>query len=381
MGFTLYQYRKLIEALISRGFVFHKVCDYHVNKNMRINANRFVLLRQDVDRLPGNSLAFARIQRELRIKSTFYFRAASGSFDEEIMKKIEGMGHEVGYHYEDLNFAAQSMGQRACGRESKVSRQSAVRSRQEERSGDKIQDTRHKIQVERGSAKENQELGTQNADPLFEAGIESFVQNLEMLRKYVDVKSICMHGSPLSRWDSRLLWKYYDYREFGIECEPYFDFDFSEMLYLTDTGRRWDGSSVSVRDKGLGHNRKIQDTSRNIQVEQGNDKANLEPGTCLYDEASAKAENMEPFADWKAKPVPGSLMNMTEESATFQDRYNFRSTNDIIRAAEQGLLPDKMMMTFHPQRWTDRPLPWMKELIWQNTKNIAKYFLIQIRNK
>ena len=45
------------------------------------------------------------------------------------------------------------------------------------------------------------------------------------------------------------MWKKYDYRELGIIAEPYFDLDFSKVLYLTDTGRRWDGEGVSIRDK------------------------------------------------------------------------------------------------------------------------------------
>ena len=37
----------------------------------------------------------------------------------------------------------------------------------------------------------------------------------------------------------------------------------------------------------------------------------------------------------------------------------FRSTFDIIEAAEKGLLPDKMMINTHPQRWTDqRSVEW-----------------------
>lgn len=43
--------------------------------------------------------------------------------------------------------------------------------------------------------------------------------------------------------------KYYDYRNYGIIAEPYFDLDFSKVLYLTDTGRRWDGNKVSMRDR------------------------------------------------------------------------------------------------------------------------------------
>jgi len=39
------------------------------------------------------------------------------------------------------------------------------------------------------------------------------------------------------------------YRDYGIIGEPYFDVDYSKVLYLTDTRRRWDGHRVSVRDK------------------------------------------------------------------------------------------------------------------------------------
>ena len=86
-------------------------------------------------------------------------------------------------------------------------------------------------------------------EELAKIAIESFRQNLNRLRELVPVKTICMHGSPMSRWDSRILWKYYDYRDFGIIGEPYFDLDFDKVLYLTDTGRKWNGEKSSVRDK------------------------------------------------------------------------------------------------------------------------------------
>jgi hypothetical protein len=56
---------------------------------------------------------------------------------------------------------------------------------------------------------------------------------------------------------------------------------------------------------------------------------------------------------------------------------SFHSTNDIITAAESNSLPDQLMLTFHPQRWTDRPLPWLKELVWQNFKNQVKRLIVK----
>jgi hypothetical protein len=58
-----------------------------------------------------------------------------------------------------------------------------------------------------------------------------------------------MHGSPLSKFDNRLLWDKYDYRDFGIIAEPSFDIDYNEVFYLTDTGRSWNNYKASVRDK------------------------------------------------------------------------------------------------------------------------------------
>ena len=135
-----------------------------------------------------------------------------------------------------------------------------------------------------------------------------------------------MHGSPKSRYDSKDIWENrqgagqeYDYRQLGIIGEPYFDIDFDEVFYLTDTGRRWDGWKVSLRDK-----------------------------------------------------VP-------QQEIWEKEGLVFHSTKDIIKAAENNQLPNKIMITTHPQRWTDRPLPWVKELVWQRVKNVGKYFLVKMR--
>jgi len=288
MDFTLSTYRTLIETLQQQGFSF-----LSLNEFISKSTERFIILRHDVDSLPANSLRFARIEAEIGIKGTYYFRIVPESFDEKIIKEIYSLGHEVGYHYEDFVFARQ-------------------------KAKDKRQKEENEVEYERH---------------LTEIAIESFAENLERLKKIVPVKTICMHGSPMSRWDSRLLWKYYDYRDFGIIGEPYFDVNFDEVLYLTDTGRCWDGDFFNVRDKAAG--------------------------------SRLKAEG---------NPPPSALC--PPPSANFPE---FHSTFDIIKAAEKRQLPDKIMMTFHPQRWTDKPVPWVRELVYQNIKNVAKYFLLRMR--
>jgi hypothetical protein len=40
-----------------------------------------------------------------------------------------------------------------------------------------------------------------------------------------------------------------------------------------------------------------------------------------------------------------------------------RSSLSIYRTADDMI---KSMLIFHPQRWNDKPIPWLKELVWQN---------------
>ena len=74
-----------------------------------------------------------------------------------------------------------------------------------------------------------------------------FMRKFKYFEKKLDIRTITMHGSPLSRIDNKLLWKKFDYKKLGIICEPYLDIDYSLISYLTDTGRNW-GESVSIRD-------------------------------------------------------------------------------------------------------------------------------------
>ena len=64
--------------------------------------SRSIILRHDVDLLPKNSLEFARIQHRRGVKGVYYFRAVKESWDESIIKEIHELGHEIGYHYENL---------------------------------------------------------------------------------------------------------------------------------------------------------------------------------------------------------------------------------------------------------------------------------------
>jgi len=262
MDFTLHHYTRLLTSLLQSNYSFYSF-EYYLNhiqipkpetQNPKLPV---IILRHDVDLLPQNSLQTAIIENQLGIVSSYYFRIVKESNQPEIIEQISKLGHEIGYHYEDLTLANGNI----------------------------------------------------------EKAYESFVENLNYFRRFYPVKTICMHGSPTSKWDSRDIWKKYNYRNLGIIGEPYFDIDFNKAFYLTDTGRRWDGWRVSVRDK------------------------------------------------------------MPQQSTWNKNGLSFHSTSDIILSASSNTLPPKIMITIHPQRWTNKPLPWIKELLLQTAKNVVKRFL------
>lgn len=185
--FTTTVYRQLLEEALHAGYALMPLVEYIATGKQ---GTRVMILRHDVDRRPHCALRIAEMQHGMGVKGTYYFRIVRSSFAPHIISKIAHLGHEIGYHYEDL-----------------------------------------------ATCKGNSEKA-----------IEQFLENLETLRGFYPVETICMHGSPLSKWDNRLLWAKYDYRDYGIVAEPYCDMDFDDTLYLTDTGRRWDGKKVSVRD-------------------------------------------------------------------------------------------------------------------------------------
>jgi hypothetical protein len=316
--FTLNTFHKLLTTLKEQGYTFQTFAGF-----LKDPAPRTIILRHDVDARKMNSLHTARMEKELGITGTYYFRMVPQSFDEKVIKQIAGMGHEIGYHYEDLS----SMAQRRKG--AKVQRHESTVKAFDSNNHSHITNGPHDRKTARPQDKVLPE------EDLLEMSIASFSENLAKLRRVVPIETICMHGSPLSKYDNRMLWEKYDYRDFGIIGEPYFDINFEEVLYLTDTGRRWDGDSVSIWDKATGDRRQASG-GEVIRVEE----------------------------------------HRTPRTARRTPFLHFHSTLDIITAAKSGTLPDKIMLTVHPQRWDNRPLPWIKEIVWQNIKNIGKRWVV-----
>lgn len=183
--FTIQIYTQLIDTLIEEGYLFQTFRDYMITP-----LDKVVILRHDVDSWPINALQMAKVEAQRDISATYYFRKSVLSYNYNVLNEIIALGHEIGYHYEDLSA------------------------------------------VNGNIAK----------------AIDRFERNLDFYRNYYPVETIAMHGRPLSKWDSKDLWKTYDYHKYGILGEPYLDLNFDKTAYLTDTGNCWDGDKYSIRD-------------------------------------------------------------------------------------------------------------------------------------
>lgn len=189
--FTLKSYRSLLVAFQTAGYQFQTFEEFMEHPA----EGKTVVMRHDVDEKAPNALKMAQLEHELGIRATYFFRIVKQSNVPEVIRGIEALGHEIGYHYEDLAMAEGDM----------------------------------------------------------DKAIESFQKNLAYFRGYYPVRSVCMHGSSTSKYDNRLLWETHNLSEFGLVGEPYLSVDFDKVFYLTDTGYAWDGGKFATRDVVTNH--------------------------------------------------------------------------------------------------------------------------------
>lgn len=204
--FTLAMYRKLCIEIKSSSYTPVTVEQY--SREIKDFEAETIILRHDVDRKIEAAMNMARLEHSMDIRATYYFRKVDGVFCPPIIKEIESMGHEVGYHYEVLD----------------------------KTNGNK------------------------------ERAIELFEKELNEFRKFTRISTVCMHGNPLTRWSNKELWQEYDFRDFGIICEPYLSINYNEVFYFSDTGRTWN-NDLNVKDT-VAHNfdKKIYSTDQILKL-------------------------------------------------------------------------------------------------------------------
>ena len=134
MDFTIDKYRELLLALQGSGYELMRYDEFCGGKR----AEKMIVMRHDVDRSVKRARRLARVENEMGVKASYYFRE---KFIGDDVVCIVSLGHEVGYHYEEL--------------------------------------VTEKGDVEKAYAR--------------------FVRNVKKMRQVADVRTITMHGSPMSR--------------------------------------------------------------------------------------------------------------------------------------------------------------------------------------
>lgn len=177
---------RIVQALQNKGLLIFGVADWLSSK-----PENGAVIRHDVDRRPFNALEMAKAEAASGIFTTYYFRVVGSANNHSVMRAVSELGHEVGYHYEDLALA-----------------------------------------------KGNKELAK-----------KLFSQHLAELRAVVPIVTVAMHGSPLSKYNNLDLWSFISLSEFELVGEALQTVDYSGSYYFTDTGRRWDASTTNIRDR------------------------------------------------------------------------------------------------------------------------------------
>jgi hypothetical protein len=183
---TLKKYEHLCHEICSSEYQVQRLGDY-----LREPAGQCIMLRHDVDRVPGNALKMAKLEHSLGLKSTYYVRKVPAVYSDSLVRSLHGLGHEVGYHYEVLS-------------------------------------------------KTNGKL---------DAALKLFESELSELRQLAPIQTASSHGSPLSPWDSLDLWQHVSPESFGLLGEAYRSIDYAQVGYYTDTGRTWATTRTNLRDR------------------------------------------------------------------------------------------------------------------------------------
>ncbi len=248
--FTMLAYENLCKSINNSKYDIYTVKSYLQKRPIK-NA---IIIRHDIERLLDDAYNIASIEREYDIRSTYYIRMKRDVFKPEILKKISSFGHEIGYHYEVLDKAK----------------------------GD------------------------------IDKAIEIFESELNEFRNIYLVETISMHGNPLTKWINQDIWTNHQFEKFGVIGDGFLSIDFSNILYITDTGRKWNSTWYNIKD-------------------------------------------YPPNYDYKKNP-------------------QIKSSSDIAKIIEKENYPI-IYLNVHPDIWADNEINWWLKTTWQNIKNLGKIWI------
>jgi len=205
MDFTANMYKEILVALKNNGYSFLLIKDFIASDKL---PERYVLIRHDVDLDPFIQLEFAEMEAEMNIFTSYYFRYIDKIFKKDIISKIYTLGHEIGYHYE-VNTKAQGDSKLAL---------------------ELFQEELREFQSNWNTQTICPHGGSFNPD--FNAyGLGAIIKNLPVF--------LFKRKELYSNWSNFSICRNQNFTDFNLLGDAYDSIDFSEILYLSDTGRSW----------------------------------------------------------------------------------------------------------------------------------------------
>ena len=203
--FSFNKYKEIIMAITRSKYEVITIEDYIRNVNLPA---KFIIIRHDVDLDPDYQLRFAEFEHLNNIRTSYYFRFIEKIYKKEVIGKVRKLGHSIGYHYEVFTKAK----------------------------GDPVKAI-SLFREELAHFKENWDSRTvcphggsfvDNADGY------SLKNMIKLIPKIVSGEKVFSSFSNFDIWDD------HRFEEFGIAGDAYRSVDFTNILYLSDTGRSWD---------------------------------------------------------------------------------------------------------------------------------------------
>jgi hypothetical protein len=111
MLFTFDSYRRLLDLIADSGYAIYGIERILIaRRDGDLPRGNFVAVRHDVDYFPKRAMTMATIESERKIAVTYYIRRRFFDTDPDLIGKIRGLGHQIGYHYEEIDIHQKAPG-------------------------------------------------------------------------------------------------------------------------------------------------------------------------------------------------------------------------------------------------------------------------------
>lgn len=107
MEFTYGAYRELVTLLREHDYIFSNYHDYH-------NYAKSVIVRHDIDMDIDKAVRMAQIEAEMDVASTYFVLVTSNFYNifskenQDMLRQLHAMGHEVGLHFDEAKYDAET---------------------------------------------------------------------------------------------------------------------------------------------------------------------------------------------------------------------------------------------------------------------------------